>query len=171
MLARRRRCKYVAIHMPSAISNQEYTMTRLQEPTVPTTAPTQSHAPLDRRIVLSGLWISMLFVFAYVDIFAFFRADMIEGALAGELPRVGFDLDQTFLALTTLYILPASLMVVGSLTLPYRFNRIANVTLAPIYALTIIAGMIGEPWVYYLMGSSVEIVMLVVIARVAHRWR
>lgn len=146
-------------------------MSQLQQVTIPSTVPAQNHAPLDRRIVLSGLWISMLFVFAYVDIFAFFRADMIEGALAGELPRVGFDLDQTFLALTTLYILPASLMVVGSLTLPYRLNRLTNLSLAPIYALTIITGMIGETWVYYLMGSGVEIVMLVVIARVAYRWR
>ncbi len=146
-------------------------MSQLQQVTIPSTVPAQNHAPLDRRIVLSGLWISMLFVFAYVDIFAFFRADMIEGALAGELPRVGFDLDQTFLALTTLYILPASLMVVGSLTLPYRLNRLTNLSLAPIYALTIITGMIGETWAYYLMGSGVEIVMLVVIARVAYRWR
>jgi hypothetical protein len=39
----------------------------------------------DVKIVLSGLWISMLFVFAYVDIFTFWRADVINGALAGEV--------------------------------------------------------------------------------------
>ena len=39
-------------------------------PTPATAAPT--HEPLDRRLVLSGLWTSMLFVFAYVDIFGFF---------------------------------------------------------------------------------------------------
>ena len=146
-------------------------MTELRELPVPTTAPTPAHAPLDRRIVLSGLWTSMLFVFAYVDIFAFFRADMIKGALAGEVPGVGFEIDQTFLALTTLYILLPSLMVAGSLLLPYRFNRIANLTLAPIYALTILGGMFGETWAYYLIGSGVELVLLVAIARVAYRWR
>ena len=50
-------------------------------PSAPTTVP------LDRRIVLSGLWVTMLFVFAYVDIFAFWRADVIKGALAGEVPQ------------------------------------------------------------------------------------
>ena len=33
------------------------------------------------KIVLSGLWVSMLFVFAYVDIFAYLRADVINGAI------------------------------------------------------------------------------------------
>ena len=65
-------------------------------PSAPTTVP------LDRRIVLSGLWVTMLFVFAYVDIFAFWRADVIKGALAGEVPGPGFAIGQTFLALTTL---------------------------------------------------------------------
>ena len=35
------------------------------------------------KVVLSGLWVSMLFVFAYVDIFGFWRADVINGALDG----------------------------------------------------------------------------------------
>ncbi len=113
----------------------------------------------------------MLFVFAYVDIFGFFRADVINGALAGEVSGPGFAIDQTFLALTTLYILIPSLMVAGSLLLPHRPNRLANLTLAPIYALTIVGAMVGETWVYYLIGSSVELVLLVTIFRVAYRWR
>jgi hypothetical protein len=36
------------------------------------TADTQlRHAPIDVKLVLSALWISMLFMFAHVDIFAF----------------------------------------------------------------------------------------------------
>jgi hypothetical protein len=57
------------------------------------------------KVVLSGLWISMLFVFAYVDSFSFWRADVINGALDGTVPGTGFEIDQTFLALTTVYIL------------------------------------------------------------------
>lgn len=41
---------------------------------------------VETKVVLSGLWIAMLFVFAYVDIFGFWRRDVIEGALAGEIP-------------------------------------------------------------------------------------
>lgn len=127
--------------------------------------------PLDRRVVLSALWTSMLFVFAYVDIFGFFRADVINGALAGEVPGPGFQIDQTFLALTTIYVLVPSLMVVGALLLPARQNRVANIVLAAIYALTIAGGMVGETWVYYLVGSAVELVLLLTIVRTAYRWR
>jgi len=135
------------------------------------TPQTDPNAPLDRRIVLSGLWVSTLFVFAYVDIFAFWRADVIDGALTGEVPGAGFEIVQTFLALTTLYIVVPSLMVAGSLVLPYRLNRFANLALAGVYALTIAGSMFGETWAYYLIGSAVELVLLTAIARVAFRWR
>jgi hypothetical protein len=128
-------------------------------------------APLDRRIVLSGLWVSMLFVFAYVDIFGFWRDDVIRGALAGTVPGVGFTIGQPFLALTTLYVLVPILMVVGSLVLPWRANRIANIVLPLVYAVTVVASMVGETWVYYLVGSVVEIVLLLTIAWTARRWR
>jgi len=133
--------------------------------------PTTGMQPLDRRVVLSGLWTSMLFVFAYVDIFAFYRADVLRGALAGELSGAGFGIDQTFLAATTLYILVPSLMVAGCLLLPYRFSRLANLTLAVLYLVTIVGSMMGETWIYYLLGSAVEVVLLAVIATVAARWR
>ena len=40
---------------------------------------------VDVKVLLGGLWISMLFVFAYVDVFGFWRADVINGALVGSL--------------------------------------------------------------------------------------
>jgi len=113
----------------------------------------------------------MLFVFAYVDIFGFFRADVLQGALAGVVSGAGLDINQTFLALTTVYILVPSLMVVGCLVLPYRVNRIANLVLAVLYAVTIVVSMLGETWLYYLIGSVVEVALLAMIVLVAVRWR
>ncbi|MBS42067.1 MAG: hypothetical protein CMH83_02585 [Nocardioides sp.] len=135
------------------------------------TPPVARDEPLDRRLVLSSLWISMLFVFVYVDLFAFYRADVIEAALAGEVAGVGFTVGQTFLALVTLYVLVPSLMVVGCLLLPRRYNRLANLVLATVYALTIVGATVGETWVYFMVGSGVELVLLGVVVRVAHRWR
>ena len=137
--------------------------------TAPRTTP--STVALDRRIVLSGLWVTMLLVFAYVDIFGFWRADVIQGALAGEVPGPGFTIGQPFLVLTTVYVLVPILMVSGSLTLPRRVNRVVNLVLPAVYAVTIVAGMVGDPWVYYLLGSVVELVLLAAIARTAYRWR
>jgi Family of unknown function (DUF6326) len=85
------------------------------------------------KVVLSGLWISMLFVFAYVDSFSFWRADVINGALDGTVPGTGLEIDQTFLALTTVYILIPSLMVTVSLLAPPKINRTTNIVVSLLY--------------------------------------
>lgn len=125
---------------------------------------------VDTKVVLSGLWISTLFVFAYVDIFGFWRADIINGALDGTVPGPGFEIGQTFLALTTLYILIPSLMVVISLIVPAGVNRVVNLVVSAIYVVTIVLSLVGETWIYFIMGSVVEIVLLLAITRVAWTW-
>ena len=62
-------------------------------------------------------------------------------------------------------------MVAGSLLLPQRGNRIANLVVPVVYILTIVGSMVGESWIYYLLGSIVEIVLLLAIIRTAGRWR
>ena len=124
---------------------------------------------VDVRIKIAGLWTSTMFVFAYVDIFSFFRADVLNGALAGTVSI--FTIDQSFLLITTVYILLSSLMVYLSLTLPAKINRWSNVILAMLYAVSIAASCIGETWYYYFLGSFVEIILLLVLIRHAWRWR
>jgi hypothetical protein len=125
---------------------------------------------VDVKVVLSGLWISMLFVFAYVDIFGFWRADVINGALGGKVPGPGFQIDQAFLALTTIYILIPSLMVIVSLLAPARMNRTTNIVVSLIYAASVVASTIGETWIYLILGSVIEGILLLAIARVAWTW-
>lgn len=139
-------------------------------PSTPVISPA-TDAPVHARAVLASLWVAMLFVFAYVDIFAFWRADVINGALAGRVPTSGFTIDQTFLALTTLYILVPSLMVVGSVVLPRRVLRPLSVVLAVAYAITIAASTVGETWLYFLIGSAVEVALLAFLVVRAVRWR
>ncbi len=125
---------------------------------------------VDVKVVLSGLWIAMMFVFAYVDIFGFWRADVINGALEGEVPGPGFEIGQTFLALTTAYVIVPSLMVVVSLLAPAAWNRRLNVAISLVYLVTVVGSTVGESWVYYFLGSAVEAVLLRAIAAVAWRW-
>ena len=119
------------------------------------------------RVKLSGLWASMLFVFAYVDLFSLYRTDVRADLEAGKIG--GFTLDQSFLLGTTVYIVIPSLMVFLALVLPARVSRIANVALGMLYALTIIAGAVGE-WNYYILASAVEIALLAAIVRYAWAW-
>lgn len=132
-------------------------------------APYQD-TPVDVKVLLSALWVAMLFVFAYVDVFGFFRADVLNAALDGEVATTGWAVDQVFLTGTLLYILLPSLMVVLSLVLKPRANRITNIAVSLVYAATVLASCIGETWVYYLLGSAVEAVLLLAIARTAWKW-
>jgi len=119
------------------------------------------------RIKISALWTSMLFVFAYVDLFSLYRPDFRADLERGEVG--GFTVDQVFLAGTTAYVLIPSLMVYGALVLRPRINRVANIGLSLVYAITIVAGAIGE-WTYYVLGSAVEVALLAAIAYHAWTW-
>ena len=135
-----------------------------------TTTRQLQDAPIDVKLVLSALWIAMLFVFAYVDIFGFFRADVLQAALDGEVAATGIAVNQAFLIATLVYILLPALMVVLSLTVKPRLNRMLNLVVSLVYAVTIIASCIGETWVYYLLGSLIEVALLGTIALTAWRW-
>ena len=119
------------------------------------------------RIKISALWASMLFVFAYVDLFSLYRPNVRADLEAGEIG--GFTVNQSFLLGTTLYVVIPSLMVFGVLVLRPRVNRIANIALSAVYALTIVVGAIDE-WAYYILGSLIEVALLAAIGYYAWTW-
>jgi hypothetical protein len=119
------------------------------------------------RIKISALWTSMLFVFAYVDLFTLYRPDFRADVEAGEIG--GFPVNQSFLLGTTVYVVIPSLMVFCALILRPRVNRIANIALSIIYVLTIIAAAIGE-WNYYILGSVIEAALLAAIVYYTWTW-
>ncbi len=136
-----------------------------------TTRPTQLRdTKIDVKIQLSGLWVAMLFLFAYVDIFGFYRADIVEGVLIGEVSGPGVTINQAFLAAATGFIVVPSLMVVVSLLTPAELNRRLNIGVSIFYAVTIAVLCIGESWIYYLLGSFFEVALLLLVARTAWRW-
>ena len=144
--------------------------TRADRPTErgPMTAGTQLEPlPVNVRVKISALWASMLFIFAYVDLFSFYRADVRADIAAGEIG--GFTINQSFLLATTAYIVIPALMVFGALVLRPRINRVVNIALSVVYALTIVGAAIGE-WNYYLLGSAVEVVLLAAVAYYAWTW-
>ncbi len=120
------------------------------------------------RIVIAFLWTAMLFIFAYVDIFGFFRADVLQDALNGKV--FIFEANQTFFLLTTIYILIPSLMVFLTLVLKATIAKLANIILSLLYIVTIAGAMVGESWWYFLLGSALEIILLLVIIIYAWKW-
>lgn len=124
---------------------------------------------VNSRVKISALWVSMLFVFLYVDLFSLYRADVRADLEAGELG--GFTVGQGFLLGITAYVVIPSLMVIGTLVLPPQACRVANIGLGALYALTIIAGAVDErSQYYYVVGSAIEVALLAAIIYYAWFW-
>jgi hypothetical protein len=156
------------------MKRQEYAASSAQpEAQIPagtTTTRQYQDIQVNVKLVLCSLWIAMMFVFAYVDIFGFFRADILKAALDGKVATVDFTVNQVFLTFTLIYVLPPILMVVLSLVLTPRVNRIVNIVVSLVYLITVIGSCIGETWAYYFLGSFLEVILLAAIARTAWKW-
>ena len=124
--------------------------------------------PIDVRIRMAALWATTMMIFAYVDLFSLFRPDFRAALDQGKV--FVFDVGQPFLLGATIYVIIPSLMIYLSLVMPRRLNRIVNISLAGIYAITIVGGAIGE-WNYYVLGSAVEFVLLALVIRHSWTWR
>ena len=91
---------------------------------------------INPRVKIAALWASMLFVFAYVDLFSLYRADVRADIEAGEM--AAFSIGQGFLLGVTGYVALPSLMLFLSLVLPVRVWRVVNIVLAGVYIPTIV---------------------------------
>jgi len=110
----------------------------------------------------------MLFLFAYGDIFGFFRTGLIEEVIAGDVS--GIEITQVFLFGISVYIAIASVMVFLSLVLRPRVNRWANIVLPILYIASIAISSVGETWAYYYFMSIAETALLVLIIWYAWTW-
>lgn len=120
------------------------------------------------RLKISALWIATLFLFAYGDIFGFFRPGQIEEVNAGEIS--GIEITEIFLFGASVYIAIASVMVFLSLILRPQITRWTNIVLPILYVVSIVASVIGEDWVYFFFLSIVESVLLLLIIWYAWTW-
>jgi len=120
------------------------------------------------KLKLSALWAATLFLYAYGDIFGFFRPDVIESVKAGKI--AGFQINQVFLLAVSIYILIPSAMVFLSLVLKPEVNRWANLIIGVAYFATIVLSAIGETWAYYIFLSLAEAVLTLLIAWHAWKW-
>ena len=120
------------------------------------------------KIVLAGLWASLMFIYVYVDIFDFYRLGEIEHIIAGNFGP--FPTTQKALVMALVLMLIPSLMVFLSLVLKAKVNRWVNIIVAFGYILVSIGNIIGETWAFYVLGSIVEIVLLALIIGYAWKW-
>jgi Family of unknown function (DUF6326) len=137
----------------------------------------RSHTTLEElrmpvQAKLAAAWATFMFLYVYVDILAFYKPGVVDDILVGVVWE--FDITQTW-AITALTLLAIPIfMVVLSMMLPARANRIANLIVASVqvpFAAFNALGEVGEPWMYfYLLGVALELTVLAFILRSAWTW-
>jgi uncharacterized protein DUF6326 len=120
------------------------------------------------RLKISALWVAMLFLFAYGDIFGFFKPGQIGEVISGEVS--GIKITQVFLLGASIYIAIASAMVFLSLVLRPRVDRWANIVLPTLFIISIAVSAVGETWAYFIFLSIAEIGLLLMIIWYAWTW-
>ena len=121
------------------------------------------------KMKLSALWMVLMLLYIYADIFSLFRPGTIEKMMKGLMGP--FPVTQgSLLAASILMMIPA-VMVFLSLTLKPKVNRWANISLGVLYTVVNINNLIGEIWAYYIFFGVVEIALTFLIVWFAWTWR
>jgi len=120
------------------------------------------------RLKMSALWIATLFLFAYGDIFGFFKPGQIGDVISGQVS--GIEITQVFLLGASVYIAIASVMIFLSLVLRPTISRWTNIVLPILFIVSIAASVVGETWAYFIFLSIAEIGLLLLIVWYAWTW-
>ena len=120
------------------------------------------------KIKLSALWVSIMFIYLYVDVFGFYKPGVIEDAIAGKVWT--FQITQVWLLGVIILMTIPSLMVFLSLALPVKANRWTNIIVGILYIVVTLGMTIGESYAFYIFGSIVEAVLLLLIVVYAWKW-
>ncbi|MHA7239822.1 DUF6326 family protein [Arthrobacter sp. TMS1-12-1] len=133
----------------------------------PTTTLEDQRIPVQAK--LANAWTSVMFLYAYVDIIAFFKPGVVDDILAGVVFE--FQISQTLLTAFLALMAVPILMVVLSMTLPARANRITNLVVASVQVPYAAFNVVGESWTYfYGLGVALEVILLALILRYAWTW-
>ena len=123
----------------------------------------------DVRIIISALWVSVMFLYVYGDLKTFFKPGLIEGIIAGKAGDI--KITQVFLLGSAILMAIPALMIVLSLTVGYPVIRWANIVLGILYSVVMIVTMLmSGTWAYYIFFGIVEVVLTATIAWTAWNW-
>lgn len=134
-------------------------------------------AGVDRKVMLSTLWIFATVNYIYADVLTFF--DLLADPIAVKRFGTGYagSVPVTHASLLAAAILmeTAFAMILLSRVLSYRANRWANILVGAIHTLAVIASLFvdGVPtrFTYYTLFAVVEVACTLAIIRYAWTWR
>lgn len=126
-------------------------------------------ARVDAKIRLAAAWTALIALYIYADFLSLYRPGQLDEIRRGVLGP--FDVSQATLLIASLIVMLPAVMIVFSLLLPARVNRLLNVVLAILYTLVNISNLVGEEWAYYYLFGIAEIAVTVHLFLTAWRWQ
>ena len=120
---------------------------------------------------LAAAWTSLMFLVIYIDYFHLYQPDAIDEIRGGVI--FVFDITGTLMSIFFVIIAVPALMIMLSMTLPARINRITNIVVAALYIPCVVfnaAGATLDYAFYYGLTIGVEVLILAFILRAAWAW-
>ena len=126
---------------------------------------------VNTRVKLALLWVALMFLYIYNDIFSMYQPGHVADLFEGHLEGVQFNQMLLFGA-AVLMALP-SFMILLSLVLKAGANRWVNILVGIFHILILIATQFvgeGESWIYWRFNEVLEALFLVLIIWTAWKW-
>ena len=125
----------------------------------------------DRRTILPLLWIFYVLNILYADVLNNMGALATIGSSPITNELIETLLTPEMLLIAAFILEDAMIMIILSRVLPYKINRVLNITVALLETLTVIASLfVGESTIYYRFFATVETMTSIFIIWYAWRW-
>jgi len=130
---------------------------------------TETAIAMDRKVLLSTLWIFAAFNYLYCDVLSLMDSELLKQYLTGKVN--GMEFSQGFLLGAAILVEIPIAMVLLSRVLKYRVNRWANIIAGVVMTLVQAASLFaGTPAMYYVFFSVIEITSTILIVWFAWNW-
>ena len=122
------------------------------------------------KIILSALWIAVMFIYVYADIKTLFQPEIPEQIISGIVS--GMAINQSFLFAAAILMSIPAMMIILSLILTPGINRWLNIVVSFLHiALIVVTRFVpGKIWYYYIYYQTVEAIFHLLIIWYAWRW-
>ena len=131
---------------------------------------TLQNEKINVKIILSALWVAVMFIYVYADIKTLFQPEIPEQIISGIVG--GMTINHSFLFEAAILMSIPTIMIILSLTLKPSINRWVNIIVSFLHIILIIITRFvpGKIWYYYIYYQSIEAIFHFLIIWYAWRW-
>ena len=122
------------------------------------------------KIILSALWVAVMFIYVYADIKTLFQPEIPEQIISGIIG--GMTINQSFLFAAAILMSIPPIMILLSLILKPSINRWVNIIVSFLHIILIFITRFvpRKIWYYYIYYQSIEAIFHSLIIWYAWRW-